>query len=54
MLDNSWLILLSTILRHSENVATTEVAHVVGQYPGIAEASVYGVLVPHHDGRAGM
>ncbi|CDS05178.1 hypothetical protein LRAMOSA07707 [Lichtheimia ramosa] len=39
---------------HSENVATTEVAHVVGQYPGIAEASVYGVLVPHHDGRAGM
>ncbi|KAI7882824.1 acetyl-CoA synthetase-like protein [Lichtheimia hyalospora FSU 10163] len=39
---------------HSENVATTEVSHVVGQYPGIAESNVYGVLVPHHDGRAGM
>lgn len=38
----------------SENVATTEVAQVVGVYPGIAEANVYGTLVPHHDGRAGM
>ncbi|KAG0185460.1 hypothetical protein DFQ28_009287 [Apophysomyces sp. BC1034] len=38
----------------SENVATTEVAQVIGVYPGIAEANVYGTLVPHHDGRAGM
>ncbi|CDH52748.1 probable fat1-long-chain fatty acid transporter [Lichtheimia corymbifera JMRC:FSU:9682] len=38
----------------SENVATTEVAHAVGLYPVLAEANVYGTLVPHHDGRAGM
>lgn len=38
----------------SENVATTEVAQVVGLYPAIAEANVYGTLVPNHDGRAGM
>lgn len=37
----------------SENVATTEVAHAVSEYPGIAEANVYGTLVPNHDGRAG-
>ncbi|CEI89094.1 Putative Very-long-chain acyl-synthetase family protein [Rhizopus microsporus] len=38
----------------SENVATTEVAQAIGVYPGIAEANVYGVTVPNHDGRAGM
>lgn len=38
----------------SENVATTEVAQVLGEYPEIAEANVYGTLVPNHDGRAGM
>ncbi|KAI4158108.1 MAG: hypothetical protein LQ342_007742 [Letrouitia transgressa] len=36
-----------------ENVSTTEVAEVLGRYPGILEANVYGVLVPHTDGRAG-
>lgn len=25
----------------------------VGKFPGILEASVYGVELPHHDGRAG-
>ncbi|KAF7723014.1 hypothetical protein EC973_002430 [Apophysomyces ossiformis] len=38
----------------SENVATTEVAQAIGVFPGIAEANVYGALVPNHDGRAGM
>jgi acyl-CoA synthetase (AMP-forming)/AMP-acid ligase II len=38
---------------HSENVSTNEVSDVMGQYPQIAEANVYGVLVPHADGRAG-
>ncbi|KAI8976924.1 hypothetical protein BDB01DRAFT_801906 [Pilobolus umbonatus] len=38
----------------SENVATTEVAQTIGLFPGILEANVYGVLVPGHDGRAGM
>ncbi|ORX59536.1 acetyl-CoA synthetase-like protein [Hesseltinella vesiculosa] len=38
----------------SENVATTEVAQALGVYPGVAEANIYGALVPHHDGRAGM
>ena len=37
----------------SENVSTAEVAEVIGQYPGVLEANVYGVLVPGHDGRAG-
>jgi acyl-CoA synthetase (AMP-forming)/AMP-acid ligase II len=37
----------------SENVSTAEVALVLGQFPGIVEANVYGVLVPNHEGRAG-
>ncbi|PLB41082.1 putative very-long-chain acyl-CoA synthetase family protein (CefD1) [Aspergillus candidus] len=37
----------------SENVATAEVAVVLGQFPGVQEANVYGVSVPHHEGRAG-
>ncbi|KAI8147282.1 hypothetical protein BJV82DRAFT_664529 [Fennellomyces sp. T-0311] len=39
---------------HAENVATTEVAQVVAKYPGVAEANVYGIKIPAHDGRAGM
>ncbi len=30
-----------------------EVAEVVGMYPTVYEANVYGVQLPHHDGRAG-
>lgn len=30
----------------SENVATTEVAETIGKFPGVVEASVYGVEVP--------
>ncbi|KAH0533926.1 hypothetical protein FGG08_007455 [Glutinoglossum americanum] len=37
----------------SENVSTVEVGDVLGRFPGIVEANVYGVLLPHHDGRAG-
>merc|ERR1712137_819644 len=37
-----------------ENVATSEVETVIARLPGITLANVYGVLVPHHDGRAGM
>ncbi|MBK6908647.1 MAG: long-chain-acyl-CoA synthetase [Rhodocyclaceae bacterium] len=37
-----------------ENVATTEVERAVGALPGVELASVYGVQVPHADGRAGM
>jgi acyl-CoA synthetase (AMP-forming)/AMP-acid ligase II len=37
----------------SENVSTAEVAEVLGRYPGVGEAIVYGTLVPKHDGRAG-
>ncbi|KAH6679467.1 hypothetical protein B0J14DRAFT_624532 [Halenospora varia] len=36
-----------------ENVSTAEVAEVLGKYPGVVEANVYGVLLPSHDGRAG-
>lgn len=37
-----------------ENVATTEVASALGEYPAVEEANVYGVPVPHTDGQAGM
>ena len=37
-----------------ENVATTEVAAILRAAPGVTGAEVYGVVVPHNDGRAGM
>ncbi|CAM9553260.1 unnamed protein product, partial [Hapterophycus canaliculatus] len=37
-----------------ENVATTEVAHAVCSFPGVADVNVYGVEVPGTEGRAGM
>ncbi|XP_063782376.1 long-chain fatty acid transport protein 2-like isoform X1 [Pseudophryne corroboree] len=37
-----------------ENVATTEVADIVGMTDFIDEANVYGVPVPYHEGRIGM
>ena len=37
----------------SENVSTAEVAECLGRFPGVAEANVYGVVVPNHEGRAG-
>lgn len=33
--------------------ATAEVAEVIGHFPGVQEANVYGVKVPNHEGRAG-
>lgn len=38
---------------HSENVSTNEVADVLGRFDQVAETNVYGVAVPHADGRAG-
>ena len=37
-----------------ENVATSEVGDVLRACPGVEEASVYGVAVPHAEGRACM
>lgn len=37
----------------SENVSTTEVSDALGSYDPIEEVNVYGVEIPHHDGRAG-
>ena len=37
-----------------ENVSTSEVERALLAVPGVKEASVYGVAVPHHEGRAGM
>ena len=37
-----------------ENVSTTEVAEAISAFPGVLEATVYGVAVPGHEGRAGM
>ena len=36
-----------------ENVSTTEVSAALGSHPAVNEANVYGVQLPHHDGRAG-
>lgn len=37
-----------------ENVATTEVEHVLQGCPEVSDVAVYGVKVPDQDGRAGM
>ncbi|HEY7853270.1 MAG TPA: long-chain-acyl-CoA synthetase [Caulobacteraceae bacterium] len=37
-----------------ENVSTTEVADALAAVPGVTQVTVYGVSVPHNDGRAGM
>jgi fatty-acyl-CoA synthase len=37
-----------------ENVSTTEVAGVIATCAGVGDVAVYGVSVPHADGRAGM
>ena len=37
----------------SENVSTAEVSEALGTHPSVSEANVYGVELPHHDGRAG-
>ncbi|KAL8934849.1 MAG: hypothetical protein Q9216_005702 [Gyalolechia sp. 2 TL-2023] len=37
----------------SENVSTAEVSEALGTHPAIEEANVYGVDLPHHEGRAG-
>ena len=37
-----------------ENVATLEVSEALTRYPGIADATVYGVAVPGAEGRVGM
>ncbi|KAI9893681.1 MAG: hypothetical protein M1814_005896 [Vezdaea aestivalis] len=36
-----------------ENVSTSEVSEALGSHPSVREANVYGVSLPHHDGRAG-
>ncbi|KAF2227199.1 putative very-long-chain acyl-CoA synthetase family protein [Elsinoe ampelina] len=36
-----------------ENVSTAEVAECIGRFEGVAEANIYGVELPSHDGRAG-
>ena len=43
-----------TFRRKGENVATTEVAEVIGEFPGVLHANVYGVAVPGVEGRVGM
>ncbi|KAH0536488.1 hypothetical protein FGG08_006641 [Glutinoglossum americanum] len=37
----------------SENISTSEVSQTLGLHPSVLEANVYGIPLPHHDGRAG-
>jgi fatty-acyl-CoA synthase len=37
-----------------ENVATSEVSEAICAFPGVTQATVYGVAIPGADGRAGM
>jgi fatty-acyl-CoA synthase len=39
---------------HGENVSTAEVASAIASFPGVVDASVYGVVLPGTEGRAGM
>ncbi|KAI0145469.1 fatty acid transporter [Xylariaceae sp. FL1272] len=55
--DGRWFFLdrLGDTFRwKGENVSTAEVSEVLGRYPGVSEAAVYGVSLPGHDGKAGM
>ncbi|KAI1088988.1 fatty acid transporter [Rostrohypoxylon terebratum] len=55
--DGRWFFLdrLGDTFRwKGENVSTAEVSEVLGRYPSVGEATVYGVSLPNHDGKAGM
>lgn len=55
---NGWLSFADrvgdTFRWKGENVSTNEVAEMLNRLDGVLEANVYGVRVPHADGRAGM
>ena len=37
----------------SENVSTAEVSEALGRHPAVQDANVFGIQIPHYEGRAG-
>jgi acyl-CoA synthetase (AMP-forming)/AMP-acid ligase II len=53
-IDNSLLTPCVCACRwKGENVSTNEVGELLSLHPAVLDANVYGVSLPHHDGRAG-
>jgi citronellyl-CoA synthetase len=56
--ENNWVSFADrmgdTFRWKGENVSTTEVESILSAFPSIKICSVYGVAIPHTDGKAGM
>ncbi|KAJ8606658.1 hypothetical protein MRB53_040794 [Persea americana] len=49
----SWTVWAIRFVGSPKTFSTAEVGEVLGRFPGVLEANVYGAQVPNHEGRAG-